>query len=118
MESFIRDAILEHMVQNNLLSNRQFGFIAGRSTVTQLLVYLDKCAEMVAKGKVVDSIYLDFQKAFDTVPHRRLMKKLKAYGISGSVYEWIDEYLSGRSQVVVVNGEKSNDAPDTTHIIS
>ena len=111
MESFIRDAILEHMVQNNLLSNKQFGFIAGRSTVTQLLVYFDKCAEMVAKGKVVDSIYLDFQKAFDTVPHRRLMKKLKAYGISGSVYEWIDEYLSGRSQVVVVNGEKSNEAP-------
>ena len=78
--------------------------------MTQLLVYLDKCAEMVAKGKVVDSVYLDFQKAFDTAPHQRLIKKLKAYGISGSVYEWIDEYLSGRSQVVVVNGEKSNEA--------
>ena len=111
MESFIRDAILEHMVQHGLLSPRQFGFIAGRSTVTQLLVYLDKCAEMVAKGKVVDSIYLDFQKAFDTVPHRRLMKKLEAYGISGPVFEWVSEYLNGRSQVVLVNGEKSDEAP-------
>ena len=111
MEHFIRNAVLEHMVQHGLLSPKQFGFIAGRSTVTQLFVYLDKCAEMVGKGKVVDSIYLDFQKAFDTVPHRRLMKKLEAYGINGSVLEWIREYLRGRSQVVVVNGEKSEEAP-------
>ena len=60
MESFIRDAVLEHMVRHNLLTHKQHGFIAGRSTVTQLLVYLDKCADMVAKGSVVDSIYLDF----------------------------------------------------------
>ena len=44
--------------------------------MTQILVYLDRCAEMVAKGKVVDSIYLDFHKALDTVPHRRFIKKL------------------------------------------
>ena len=66
---------------------------------------------MVAKGKVVDSIYLDFQKAFDTVPHCRLMKKLQAYGISGPVLDWISEYLNSRTQVVVVNGEKSFEAP-------
>ena len=116
MESFIRDAVLEHMVQHGLLSSKQFGFIAGRSTVTQLLVYIDKCAEDVAQGKVVDSIYLDFQKAFDTVPHRRLMRKLKAYGISGAVLEWIREYLKDRTQVVVVNGEKSFEAPVTSGI--
>ena len=79
--------------------------------MTQLLVYLDKCAEMIAKGKVVDSIYLDFQKAFDTVPHRRLIGKLEAYGITGSTLEWIREYLNGRTQTVVVNGEKSAEAP-------
>ena len=111
MESFIRDAVLEHMTRHNLLSCKQHGFIAGRSTVTQLLVYLDKCAEMIAKGKVVDSIYLDFQKAFDTVPHRRLIGKLEAYGITGSTLEWIREYLNGRTQTVVVNGEKSAEAP-------
>ena len=111
MESFIRDAVLEHMTRHDLLTPKQHGFIAGRSTVTQLLVYLDKCADMVARGSVVDSIYLDFQKAFDTVPHRRLMKKLEAYGISGSVLEWIREYLQGRTQTVVVNGEKSSEAP-------
>ena len=66
---------------------------------------------MVAKDKVVDSIYLDFQKAFDSVPHRRLIKKLEAYGIDGPVLEWIREHLRGRSQVVVVNGEKSEEAP-------
>ena len=66
---------------------------------------------MIAKGKVVDSIYLDFQKAFDTVPHRRLIGKLEAYGITGSTLEWIREYLNGRTQTVVVNGEKSAEAP-------
>ena len=110
MESFIRDAILEHMMQHNLLSTKQHGFIIGRSTVTQLLHYLDKCAEIAAKGNVVDSIYLDFQKAFDTVPHRRLMGKLEAYGINGPVLEWVREYLHGRTQVVVVNGEQSHEA--------
>ena len=111
MESFMRDAIIEHMIHHNLLSPKQHGFITGRSTLTQLLVYLDKCAEMVAKGKVVDSIYLDFQKAFDTVPHRRLLGKLESYGINGAILEWMREYLNGRTQTVIVNGEKSNEAP-------
>ena len=104
MESCIRDEILLHLQVNNLLSTRQYGFLHGRSTVTQLLNYLDKCANVIADGGVVDSIYLDFAKAFDTVPHRRLINKLKAYGISGQILNWITEYLHQREQVVMVNG--------------
>ena len=92
MESFFRDVIMAHLRGNNLLSPKQHGFICGRSTVTQLLCYLDKCAE-----NVVDTVYLDFMKAFDTAPHMRLM---------GHIAKWITEYLSNRSQVVVVNGGK------------
>ena len=107
MESFIRDKIMKHLVDNNLLSSKQHGFISGRSTVTQLLNYLDICAQHIASGNVVDTIYLDFEKAFDTVPHLRLLGKLKAYGIYGNLQQWIYEYLTGRSQVVLVNGVES-----------
>ena len=79
MESFIKDEIMSHIKANNLLSLKQYGFLSGRSTTTQLLHYLDKCVDTIVTG-VVDTIYFDFAKAFDTVPHRRLLGKLAAYG--------------------------------------
>jgi hypothetical protein len=53
------------------------------------------------------AIYLDFQKVFDTVPHHRLITKLKGYGISGNILEWIKNFLSVRKQKVVLNGSNS-----------
>ena len=61
--------------------------------------------------KAVDTIYLDFSKAFDTVPHKRLIHKLKMYGIQGNVLNWITDFLSNRSQFVTVNGSSSEPAP-------
>ena len=108
MEKLIRNTILCHLVENDLLSEKQFGFVSGRSTVTQLLNYLDICADVIANGGIVDSIYFDFSKAFDTVPHRRLSVKMKAYGIEGKLLAWVEAFLSGREQVVRVNGELSS----------
>ena len=107
MESFVKNAVLNHILEEKLLSSKQHGFISGRSTTTQLLTYLDKCIDTIANGGVVDSIYFDFAKAFDTVPHRRLISKLKSYGVSGNILTWIESFLSGRSQIVKVNGEES-----------
>ena len=107
IESFVRETVLIHLLNKKLLSTRQYGFISGRSTTIQLLNYLDKCREIIAEGGVVDAIYFDFKKAFDTVPHRRLMLKLESYGIKGNIRDWIGEFLCGRSQIVTVNGEKS-----------
>jgi hypothetical protein len=98
MEKIVKDVILTHLIENNLLSKKQFGFISGRSTVTQLLLYLDKCAEICANEGVVDSIYFDFSKAFDTVPHQRLRVKLEAYSIHGNLLSWIEAFLTGREQ--------------------
>ena len=111
MEKMVKDAVLAHLIENNLLSRKQFGFVSGRSTVTQLLNYLDKCAEVVASGGVVDSIYFDFSKAFDTVPHQRLSVKMKSYGIQGKLLSWVEAFLSGREQRVRVNGELSTSKP-------
>ena len=95
-----------HLKNKNLLSTNQYGFIEGRSTVTQLLSF--HCIDQVTKGKTVDIIYFDFLKAFDTVPHRRLLKKVKGYGISGKILGWIKNYLLDRIQLVKVNGISSN----------
>ena len=108
IESFIKKAIMKHLVDQKLLSSKQFGFISGRSTITQLMRYLDKCLETIVNGNVVDTIYLDFAKAFDSVPHRRLTGKLESYGIKGNILEWIKAFLSERSQVVRVNGSNSD----------
>ena len=111
MEKLIRDHIVSHLLEEKLLSNKQYGFISGRSTTLQLLYYLDECLNVTAKGGVVDVIYLDFAKAFDTVPHRRLIGKLEAYGIFGNTLNWVKAFLTGRTQEVVVNGSKSAKAP-------
>ena len=101
---------MRHMTINKLLSSKQFGFISGRSTITQLLKYLDECIDKIVNGNVVDTIYLDFAKAFDTVPNRRLMHKLAAYGIKGNIQRCISAVLNDRSQIVVVNGVESKSA--------
>ena len=61
--------------------------------------------------KGVDSIYLDCKKAFDTVPHKRLIAKLEAYGISGKILRWIKCFLSDRSQMVCIKGVLSDSLP-------
>ena len=68
----------------------------------------------VVTGKGADVIYFDFAKAFDTVPHRRLLKMIKNYGINGDLFNWIKAFLSNREQGVKVNGDES----DPTAVIS
>ena len=90
MESFVKDSIMTPMRAENLFSSKQYGFINERSTITQLLSYLDKRIDTIVSGGVVDEIY------FDSVPHGRLLGKLKSHGISGKVLEWIKAFLSNR----------------------
>ena len=104
MEAAVRETILTHLKRNSLLSTRQFGFLGGRSTILQLLTFIDKCVDAISRGNITDVVYLNFQKAFDTVPHKRLMVKLQAYGISGVILNWINAFLDGRTQRVIVNG--------------
>ena len=108
MESFVKEAIISHLTDHNLISDKQFGFMNGRSTTSQLLNFVDKCADVMAGKGAIDTIYFDFAKAFDTVPFRRLKKKLNGYGINGQIGNWIDDFLTNRSQLVRVNGSRSD----------
>ena len=108
MESLIKDAIVEHLAKNSLIRSSQHGFTAGRSCLTNLLEYMEELTSLVEEGHSVDMFYLDFSKAFDLVPHRRLLVKLRGLGIQGKVASWVEEWLSDRKQRVVLNGEVSD----------
>ena len=73
-----------------------------------MLCFLEAITKWIDVGSPVDIIYLDFQKAFDKVPHQRLLLKLKAHGIGDSITDWIEQWLTDRRQRVVVDGEVSN----------
>ena len=111
MEKIVRNAIVHHMEVNSLFSKKQFGFIAKRSTVLQLLMVLEDWTDILDHGGEIDVIYMDFMKAFDKVPHRRLISKLRSYGINDQITKWVEHYLNNRKQRVIVNGNSSEDHP-------
>jgi len=111
LESVVRDAIVSHFSENNLYTNCQHGFRKKRSCVTQLLHVMEEVTSFLDEGNSVDIIYFDFKKAFDTVPHNRLLTKLAAYGICGNILNWIKNFLSGRTQQVRVGTQKSGKTP-------
>ena len=107
LEKLIRNQIVEYMQSENLLSDLQFGFIKGRSTSLQLLNIMNDWTYAIENSNSSDCIYLDYQKAFDTVPHKHLISKLYAYNIDEKIINWIKYYLSERKQYVEINGQKS-----------
>jgi len=109
LESIIRDHIDGYLTAHNILSNHQYGFRAGRSCNFQLLSSLDFYTKCINEEKDLDIILLDFSKAFDSVPHSRLLSKLESVGITGKVKEWIKSFLSNRKQAVKVNDSISHE---------
>ena len=107
-ESIIRDQVMTHLVNNELFTSSQHGFVAGKSCTTQLTECIDLWTNIIEKGGYLDVVYLDFVKAFDKVAHNRLIRKLEAYGINGEILNWIQNFLTGRRQLVAVNGVASS----------
>ena len=116
LESLIRDHISEYLNNNHLILDSQHGFCKGKSCQTNLLTFFDKVTQEIDRNCEVDVIYLDFAKAFDKVPHYRLGIKLKSLGITGNIFKWIEDWLSNRSQRVVVNGVESTWTPVTSGV--
>ena len=97
--------MVKHFQDNNLFSNKQYGFIKGRSTVSQLLSLMDKWTEALEQGGQVDVIYTDLEKAFDKVPHEQLLRKLNSYKINNLIIGWVKSFLSERRQILFRNGK-------------
>ena len=106
-ERVIKSNLMEHLVQQKLINPGQHGFVPGRSTQTQLLQHYCDVYEALAEGVRIDTIYLDFAKAFDKVDHGILLQKIGKHKIKGKVGMWIQEFLNDRKYKVVANGEMS-----------
>ena len=107
LEKIMRKQILFHLENNNIITKHQHGFTKRKSCETNLLESYDFITDMIDKGMAVDEIFLDLAKAFDKVPCQRLMFKLKEYGLNSTTLNWIESFISGRSQVVRIKGAYS-----------
>jgi len=106
--------IMEHVIimlyleQNNTLNPLQHGFRVGHSCTTQLLTMVEELAKSLDDCEQVDELFLDFAKAFDTVPHQHLLAKLQCYGITGRTHHRISHWLTNQTQRVVISGTESD----------
>lgn len=111
LEHIIHSSIMKHLDANKILTDAQHGFRNRRSCETQLIVSVQEIARRLAKGLQVDIILLDFAKAFDKVPHSRLLHKLTYYGVNIKTINWVRSFLENRKQNVVLEGATSTSAP-------
>ena len=107
LEHIVRTGITKHLENNNIISDAQHGFRKARSCETQLILTIQDFASEIDSSGQTDAILLDFSKAFDRVPHQRLLRKLEFYGIRGNINKWIENFLLNRTQQVLVEGETS-----------
>ncbi|KAI8513198.1 hypothetical protein Bbelb_098370 [Branchiostoma belcheri] len=107
LEHIIHSQIMKHLESYSILTDYQHGFRAKRSTETQLILTVHDIAGALNSKRQVDLAILDFTKAFDKVPHGRLISKLEYYGIQGPTLNWLKAFLTNREQTVVVEGKAS-----------
>ena len=105
-ECLIYDKVIS-TVANSIIPH-QFGFPKGHSTLQKLLFFFH---QLITSKDKIDVIYMDFRKAFDSVPHNELLVKLLNMAITGTLWKWFESYLSNRSQCVSINNTLSNCLP-------
>ena len=108
-ERAIHKQIYKHLTTHKLLSTHQSGFPPGHSTATCLLDVSDFILKNMDKGLLTGGIFLDLSEAFDLIDHTILKTKLKSIGIRGCTFNWFEDYLSGRTHTVCINGSNSEE---------
>ena len=101
---------MSHFSENKILTSVQHGFRSKHSCESQLLITTDEFIQNFEAKTQTDVVVLDFSKAFDVLPHQRLLHKLDHYGIRGTTLNWIQNFLTNRTQKVVVDGSSSESA--------
>jgi hypothetical protein len=116
LEHVVHSNVISHLDRHGLLSDKQHGFRKERSCESQLITTIQDLADSLNAGGQVDAILLDFSKAFDKVPHQRLLTKVQNCGVTGSLLCWISDFLSDRTQSVVLEGQHSSPTPVTSGV--
>lgn len=102
LEHIISNMVTDFLDKNNFITEFQHGFRKGYSTVTQLVTTVHEFASTLDKSGQIDAVFIDFSKAFDRVPHGKLLFKLESIGLDSAIVKWIGSYLHGRRQYVEV----------------
>ena len=100
--------LYEYFESNDLIFSLQFGFRQNHSTLYALLNMTEEIKKQIDRGNIGCGVFIDFQKAFDTVDHNILIEKLNHYGVRDLQNEWFKSYLINRKQYVTVNNESSD----------
>ena len=109
LEILVYNKIVDKVIK--LVSPLQFGFVRGRSSLQQLLLFINSVIEAHELSTPIDVIYLDIRKAFDSVPHNDLLTRLWSLGIRGDLWNWFQAYLHNRQQRVRINNSISEVLP-------
>ena len=117
LERIMCNRLYTYLAKNNILFNKQFGFRAGHSTELVLLELIDQISDSFNDKSYFLGIFIDLSKAFDTVDHKILLKKLQHYGIKGKNLSWFESYLTGRKQCINFEINDNNEKTDFLRII-
>ena len=109
-ETIIKEVWMKYLEDNNVLTNCQFGFRRGSSCPANLLSFYSRVIDVVQeRNGWVDGVYLDLKKAFDKVPHKRLLWKIRNHGgVGGRLLDWMRDYLSEREMRTLIKNESSS----------
>jgi len=108
MEQLILEVIIKQVEEKKVIRNSHHGFTKGKSYLTNLIDFYDGRTGWVDEGRAVDVVYLDFSKAFNTVSHNILLGKVRKCGLDEWSVRWIEDWLNGRTQRVVVSSAESS----------
>ena len=108
IEKLVFSRVFSFLEKNKIIYEKQFGFRPKHSTSHALLNIVDTISNSLDNGKMAAGVFVDFQKAFDTVDHNILISKLNHYGIRGKMNDWFMSYLTNRKQCVSILGFESS----------
>ena len=109
LEKLMYKRLIKYIEKHKIVTEQQYGFRKNRSTEFAIIEFVDKITKAIDQGKYTIGIFLDFSKAFDTINHKILIKKLEFYGIRGISQKWFENYLENRKQIVKYNKVKSKE---------
>ena len=116
MEHVLTSQLMRFAETNEIFHPNQHGFRRNHGCEKQLIELISDISANLDQGVETEACVLDFSKAFDKVNHRKLLYKLASYGVSYQLISWVDDFLSNRTQKVVIDGEDSSEAPVTSGV--